>query len=184
MVVRRIILFALLAAAAVTGYLYYMPHKCTPSAPQAEEVAQETLPTTPEIPTETHKQIPVEQPAPPTPARTQQQPAMRMVTITNEITKKMITYHKALGSYTPKFSIEINGTPVEFGKQITVAAHNNSMDIKYNYNFLNGYRVGSRTTRVTLPAEGDAFTLTFSWKDDNHVIVSNAVAYAIIDEQK
>lgn len=187
MVERRIILSALVATLLAGSYYYLFVYKsdCTlPEATPIEAVSTQAIPTESNEPSEQPK-TPVQHPAPQTPAsliNEQSQPTGRMVTISNEITKKMITYHKALGSYTPKFSIEINGTPVETGKQITVAAHNDSIDIKYHYNFLNGYRVGSRTTRVTLPPEGDAFTLTFSWKDDNHIILSNARAYAIIDE--
>lgn len=192
MVDRRIMLSALVAALFAGSYYYYTQLHTTeatiPESAPIEEATSTELPThsEPQAPSP-QSTTPVEQAVPQSPAapsNEQSQPTGRMVTITNEITKKMITYHKALGSYTPKFSIEINGTPVEVGKQITVAAHNDSIDIKYHYNFLNGYRVGFRTTRVTLPPEGDAFTLTFSWKNDNHIIVSNAIAYAIIDEKK
>jgi hypothetical protein len=188
MVERRIILSALVAGAAFAGSYYYLcVYKTYCTLPESAPIEATSTQSTPAEPSEPSEQTtaPIEQPAPQTPAAPSgEQAAERMVTITNDITKKMITYHKALGSYTPKFSIEINGTPVDFGKQISVAAHNNSLDIKYHYNFLNGYRVGWRTTRVTLPPEGDAFTLTFSWKDTNHIILSNAVAYAIINEKK
>lgn len=190
MVERRIILSALAAAAFAGSYYYTHLHTTEPIIPAPAPAEA----TSTELPIDAKSEEPssqsttsVEQPAPQTsatPSSEQTQTNERMVTITSEITQKMITYRKALGSYTPKFSIEINGTPVQLGRSLTVAAPNNTVDIKYHYNFLNGYRVGSRTTRVTLPPEGDAFTLTFSWKNDNHIIVSDAIAYAVIDEKK
>lgn len=180
---RRTLLVAALIGVIVGGYVGYRIQQPIVVPKVSTETTPEEQPVT--IPGRAVEEQPVTEPQP----ATEQQPdnavpTTRTVTINNAITKKMITYHKALGSYTPKFSIEINGSPVEIGQPIAVQAHNNAVDIKYHYNFLNGYRVGSRTTRVTLPPAGDTFTLTFSWKTDNHVILDGAVAYTIIDEKK
>jgi hypothetical protein len=192
--VGRIIQLLLLAAVFATGYLLYerqntTTNKETPHLPaQPPELPAPAEPH--EAPAQPQPQAPVHVPAPPTQQPTQaaepkkvSEPATRMVTITNAITQKMTTYHKGIfGSFTPKFRVEINDTPVDMGKQVTVAAPNNQIDVKYHYNFLNGYRVGWHTIRVTLPPKGDKFTLTFSWKaKDRHVIVDGAVGYASVD---
>lgn len=109
-------------------------------------------------------------------------PQPRLVTIHNRITKKMITYHKAFMSYTPAFSIEINGTLVANEESIAVTPIDNSVQVTYYYNFLNGYRVGFRTIRVTLPDNQDQFTLTFSWKNEHHIIIDHALDYSVIDK--
>lgn len=149
-------------------------------------LTQKPLQTTTEIPVSTS--IPLEESIPPvveeateTPAQDvpEQTPITHTIKLSNNITKKMIGYQKAFMTYTPEFSVEVNGEIVPFGQERLVEAPDNKLYITYHYNFLNGYRVGFRTVCVEFAPDTTHTALTFSWKNDNHVILTDALGYSV-----
>jgi hypothetical protein len=99
------------------------------------------------------------------------------ITITNAIEPSMLEYKHWTGKYSPDtFSISVNGTQIEQGKTVEVPAATKTVDIRYDYSFVNGMKVGGRTISYELNENITQANISFSWKDDWRVMVDNGVA--------
>lgn len=99
----------------------------------------------------------------------------RTITVTNNITKKMISYTKCFVSYTPDFNLIINDEIIPPGHTRKVVVDNNNMLIvTYSYNFLNGYKKGKRSVSFELNPNQNAYEITFSWQNDWRLMIAQA----------
>ncbi len=99
------------------------------------------------------------------------------ITITNGIEPNMLAYKHWTGTYSPEtFTIAINGTEVAQGSSHTLPAATKTMDIQYNYSFMNGMRTGAKKVSYELHENSTQATITFSWKDTWKVLVDNGTA--------
>jgi len=98
------------------------------------------------------------------------------IIITNGITKEMLTYKHWSGSYEPTtFVITISGNPISYNETAQVEIENQeSILIRYDYSFVNGYKKGSREIEFTISPEKNDYILSFSWKEPAHLILENA----------
>ena len=106
----------------------------------------------------------------------------RTIKVTNKITKQMLAYSKGFMQYTPDFTLTINDVPVEQGKQQQIVIENNCVTVGYTYNFMNGYKKGSKEIEFMVPVTKDELDITFSWQDDWRIVISGAQPQKIISE--
>ncbi len=155
--------------------MHYTP-STTEAPDQAEPAPAPAAPTEPAPPTSTpDTHIAVEQPI---------APKSRTIKVTNNITQKMLAYTKGFMQYTPDFTLIVNHQAIEPGKQQEITINDNSLTIGYTYNFMNGYKKGSKEIAFTVPATSNELDITFSWKNDWRVIVAGAQPDRIISEVK
>ncbi len=109
-----------------------------------------------------------------TPNKQQGQPIKRTITICNGITKKMISYNKSFLSYTPHFQLRVNDIALKPGEQKSIDVEDDKLKVTYTYNFLNGYKKGTKEITFKLqPAQKD-LNVKFSWQNDWRVIIGRA----------
>lgn len=106
----------------------------------------------------------------------------RTITVRNKVTKKMITYTKGFMQYTPDFVISINDVPINEGTQETITINNDCLTASYSYNFMNGYKKGTKVIEFTVPSSKQELDVTFSWQDDWRLIISGAEPSKVISE--
>jgi len=99
------------------------------------------------------------------------------IIIANAIEPSMLEYKHWTGKYSPEiFTISVNGTQIEQGKTIEVPATTKTVEIRYDYSFMNGIKSGGKTISYELNENITQVNITFSWKDDWRVLVDNGVA--------
>jgi hypothetical protein len=104
----------------------------------------------------------------------------KTVIVTNGIQDKMLKYDYGFVSYSPTtFKIEINGTPLEQGKSISMSIHTNKIGVRYDYAFLAGVYKGAKLIEFELPQEVDQVTITFSWDRESRIVIGDAKPLAI-----
>lgn len=103
-------------------------------------------------------------------------PRSTHISITNNITKEMLTYKHWSGSYAPSiFAITIGGDRLLNNETVQVqATTQNTITIRYDYSFANGYKTGSREIEFIISPEKTQYALTFSWGSPTHLILENA----------
>lgn len=106
----------------------------------------------------------------------------RIIKVTNKITQKMLAYTKGFMQYTPNFVLTINDMPIEQGEQRQIIIKNNCVAVGYTYNFMNGYKKGSKEIEFRVPVTKDELEIIFSWQDDWHVVILGAQPHRIISE--
>lgn len=103
----------------------------------------------------------------------------RTVTVTNNITPEMLVKKHWTGSYTPEpFAILVDGKKLEAGKTAQVTVEDDTLNVQYNYSFMNGYRKGTSEITFKVAEKQEKIGMTFSWEDDDRVIIENAKAIA------
>jgi hypothetical protein len=104
----------------------------------------------------------------------------KTVVVTNGIQDKMLKYDYGFVSYSPTaFKIEINGTPLEQGKSMTINTNTNKITVRYEYAFLAGVYKGAKLIEFELPQEVDHVTITFSWDRESRIVIGDAKPLAI-----
>ncbi len=106
----------------------------------------------------------------------------RTIKVNNKITQKMIAYSKGFMQYTPDFTLTINNVPIKQGNQQQIVIENNCITVGYTYNFVNGYKKGSKEIEFMVPVTEDELDITFSWQDDWRVVISGAQPHKVISE--
>jgi|GEM_PF-4580404 len=138
---------------------------------QKQSYAEKTIPNTTKVQEKAQKtnnnQIIKEKSAEPQPVN---------ISITNNITKEMITYKHWSGSYAPSiFTITISGNQLSNNQTTTTkTTTQNTITIRYDYSFANGYKTGSREIEFIISPEKTQYALTFSWQHPTHLILENA----------
>jgi hypothetical protein len=98
----------------------------------------------------------------------------KLITIINAIQPSMLAYKHWTGTYNPdSFTIFVNDKEVAQGTEIKIPAETKTVNLKFNYSFVNGMRKGSKTVAYKLNDDITQATITFSWKDDNKIVIDN-----------
>jgi len=101
---------------------------------------------------------------------------VRRISITNGITKEMLTYKHWTGSYAPTtFVITIGENQISYNEttQIEIGTEKNIV-IRYDYSFVNGYKTGSREIEFIISPEKSDYVLRFAWQEPAHLVLENA----------
>jgi len=102
------------------------------------------------------------------------------VTITNNIKPDMLTYKHWTGKYNPdSFKVFVNDTEVAQGAALEITSETKTVNLKFDYSFVNGKRAGSKTVSYKLNDDITQANITFSWDDDNKIIIDNGTAVAL-----
>lgn len=103
----------------------------------------------------------------------------RPITVTNDITKKMLGYSHWTGTHTPTFfGITVNGIPMNQGEQKKIDITDNQFTVSYRYSFRGGYKTGARNILFKIKPEATNAAITFSWKNSWHIICEQATPEA------
>jgi len=106
------------------------------------------------------------------PKLTKSLPANRTITVINGIEKKMLGYKKFGTHYPTAFKITVGSTVVEQGNTIKAPVKDNTLVVRYDFEFMNGYRNGAREVTIGLKPDTDAITLAFNWKQEYHLAIA------------
>lgn len=94
----------------------------------------------------------------------------RMIRIKNAISEDMTAYKYWNINYKPSsFKITVNNQELSPDQEQTIAITNNKIVVKYEYEFMKGYRKGNQDIEVTIPPEEEQFNLEFSWYKEPRV---------------
>lgn len=103
------------------------------------------------------------------------QPKSRTVKIKSTINYDMLGYkHWGIWYHPSTFVLSINGTPFQHEAESAVTVQDNKLHVTYHYEFLGGMRKGGRTLEFEIPQNADNLTMSFDWKDKQHVLFNNA----------
>jgi hypothetical protein len=105
----------------------------------------------------------------------------RAISVKNNITEKMLSYKKGFLSYVPEFKVVVNGIPLAQGGQQTFEIPDNILNVTYSYDFVNGYKTGTRTVIFSIPNDMNEVDITFDWKNDWRVVIDGAKPLEIIE---
>jgi len=129
---------------------------------------------------ESTKSEPVTQPR--TPEKTAQpakpsaeQSAERVVMMKNDITEKMLGYKYLFMTYRPEFKISVNGKEIPQGATVPCTIKDNFFVARYDYNFMNGHRVGSDEVHFAMDPKAETASITFAWKSEIRIMIDNAI---------
>jgi hypothetical protein len=101
------------------------------------------------------------------------------ITINNNIKPDMLTYKHWTGKYNPdSFKVFVNNTEVAQGNSLQLPSETKTVDLTFDYSFVNGKRTGSKTVSYELNENSTQGNITFSWDDDNKIIIDNGTAVA------
>ena len=101
------------------------------------------------------------------------------ITITNNIKPDMLTYKHWTGKYNPdSFKVFVNDTEVAQGAALEISSETKTINLKFDYSFVNGKRAGSKTVSYKLNDDITQANITFSWDSDNKIIIDNGTAVA------
>ncbi len=99
----------------------------------------------------------------------------KALVVNNQITEDMLSYKhwSRKKPYVPSFfEIRINDTIIPIGASLSFPLETKQLIISYKYVFLNGVRKGERTRTVDIPSNTTMVNLSFSWHDENHVLLN------------
>jgi hypothetical protein len=104
-------------------------------------------------------------------------PQAQPIIITNAIEPHMLEYKHWTGKYSPElFTVSVNGTEVQCGSACDIPADANTVEIEYNYSFMNGMRTGGKKISYQLHESIAQASITFDWKNDWRIILDNGKA--------
>jgi hypothetical protein len=103
------------------------------------------------------------------------------ITVKNNITDKMITYKKGFINYIPEFKVTVNSIPLAQGEQKFLDIPDRKLKVTYSYDFVNGYKTGTRTVIFSIPENLVEVAIAFDWKNDWRVIIDGAEPLEIIE---
>jgi hypothetical protein len=123
-------------------------------------------------PTEQSESLAVELPSPSEKQNT-------CITINNNIQPSMLTYKHWTGKYNPdSFKVFVNDTEIAQGATLQIPSETKTVDLKFDYSFVNGKRTGNKTVSYKLNENISQANITFSWDDDNKIIIDNGTIVA------
>ena len=101
-------------------------------------------------------------------------PLPSSITITNTIKPEMLTYKHWTGKYNPdSFKVFVNETEVAQGATLKVSSETKTVNLKFDYSFVNGKRTGTKTVAYKLNDDITEANISFSWDNDNKIIIDN-----------
>jgi hypothetical protein len=101
------------------------------------------------------------------------------ITINNNIKPDILTYKHWTGKYNPdSFKVFVNKTEVAQGNSFQLPSETKTVDLTFDYSFVNGKRTGSKTVSYKLNEDVTQANITFSWDNDNKIIIDNGTAVA------
>lgn len=130
-------------------------------APKAEKKSpksKKSAKATPEVKTPAEKPTPV-------PGK---------VLVTNAIEKKMLGYKKFGTHYPTSFKVTVGKDTIPQGGTCTATPTNNAVNVRYDFEFMNGYRNGAAEVTFNLKPGTDAVSLTWDWKAKNRLFLAEA----------
>lgn len=88
----------------------------------------------------------------------------RTITIKNNISEDMTSYKYWNINYKPSsFKIVIDNQDLSPTQEQRIALDTNKITVRYEYEFLKGYRKGKQDIEIVIPEQPDHFDLEFSW---------------------
>jgi hypothetical protein len=124
-------------------------------------------------------EVPIETAQNEQPATTEPAAHPSSVTITNNIQPDMLTYKHWTGKYNPdSFKVFVNDTEIAQGAALEIPSETKTVNLKFDYSFVNGKRTGSHTVSYKLNDDITQANITFSWDNDNKIIIDNGTAIA------
>ncbi len=113
------------------------------------------------------------------PAPTEPATAPSSITISNNIKPDMLTYKHWTGKYNPdSFKVSVNNTEIAQGATLQIPSETKTVNVTFDYSFVNGKRAGSKTVAYKLNDDATQANITFSWDNDNKIIIDNGTAVA------
>ena len=101
-------------------------------------------------------------------------PQTQTVTVKNNIKPDMLAYKHWTGTYEPSiFTVSINGQTIEQDKEYKVLASDNTLEVRYDYSFANGFKKEAKIVKFQIETNSNDLNLTFSWNDEWHVIMDH-----------
>ncbi len=101
------------------------------------------------------------------------------ITISNNIKPDMLTYKHWTGKYNPdSFKVSVNNSEVAQGATLQIPSETKTVNVTFDYSFVNGKRTGSKTVAYKLNDDATQANITFSWDNDNKIIIDNGTAIA------
>lgn len=109
---------------------------------------------------------------PSTPKMTKTVPTTRTVTVYNGIEKNMLGYKKFGTHYPTTFKITVGNSVVKQGDKVSAPIKDNTLIMRYDFEFMNGYRNGAREVTIDLKPDTNTITLAFNWKQKQHLAIA------------
>ena len=106
-------------------------------------------------------------------------PSSQHVTVTNSIKPEMLEY-KFQNFWIKKvfrpdlFTLKVNGKLLPPGSSLSLPVDNNSLTVRYDYSFANGFRTGAKEIMFTLTPSQKKYELGFSWDNEWRVNATGA----------
>ncbi len=101
------------------------------------------------------------------------------ITISNNIKPDMLTYKHWTGKYNPdSFKVSVNNSEIAQGATLQIPSETKTVNVTFDYSFVNGKRTGSKTVAYKLNDDATQANITFSWDNDNQIIIDNGTAVA------
>ena len=101
------------------------------------------------------------------------------ITISNNIKPDMLTYKHWTGKYNPdSFKVSVNNSEVAQGATLQIPSETKTVNVTFDYSFVNGKRTGSKTVAYKLNDDATQANITFSWDNDNKIMIDNGTAVA------
>ena len=105
--------------------------------------------------------------------------ASTSITISNNIKPDMLTYKHWTGKYNPdSFKVSVNNSEIAQGATLQIPSETKTVNLTFDYSFVNGKRTGSKTVAYKLNDDATQANITFSWDNDNKIIIDNGTAVA------
>ena len=170
---KKLLIIITIACLIVPALIITKKKQCTTQATPASSSPQKAA-------------LPAQAPAKPEPliktdapnARDEKPATTRTVKIKSGINYDMLGYkHWGIWYHPSTFVLSINGTPFEYEQEHSVAVENNTLLITYHYEFLGGVRKGGRTLKFEIPASTQNLTMSFDWKDPQHVLFNSTATW-------
>lgn len=106
--------------------------------------------------------------------------ATQTINVANNIQPEMLNYQHWTGTYEPTtFILQINGEKIEPGAIVELDITDALLEVRYDYSFIHGVRTGAKIIKFQIENKADALNITFSWDNEQHVIIDKATPLAI-----
>ncbi len=103
----------------------------------------------------------------------------RTIKVKNNITDKDKKYKFMFTKYTPsKFSIKVNGLPIEQGKEKNITIKQDKFKVRYDFEF-GKHRSGANIVEFSLPKKIDSISITFNWKKKWRILIEGATPLSV-----
>jgi hypothetical protein len=94
----------------------------------------------------------------------------------------MLGYRKFGTHYPTTFKITIAGKLLKEGDSLSTSIKNNILTVRYDFEFMNGYRNGAKEVLFTLKPGVEQLTLAFNWKEEHRLYAEIDKVAAIVEK--